>query len=151
LQFWSRGDRRLRPIFLRVFETPTLFICIVLAAVLFISGHPQDSEWLTSSLGRTVGPTPSAAGVRAGLAFGGKTARGLLCTSTGTFTMFTAVTTVGSAREPETLGSFLNPAVAAAKLAQSRYLTSPKNGPLAKISKDHSGVTQGTTWRLWRR
>src|SRR5438552_16120438 len=75
------------------------------------------------------------AGLRVGLAFGGKTARGLLCTSTGTFTMFTAVTTVGSARGPETLGSFLNPAVAAAKLAQSRYLTSPKNGPLAKISK----------------
>ena len=66
-------------------------------------------------------------------------------------TPFSAGETVGSARGPETLGSFLNPAVAAAKLAQSRYLTSPKNGPLAKINKDHSGVIQGTTWRLWRR
>ena len=33
-----------------------------------------------------------------------------------TFTMFTTVTTVGSARGPETLGSFLNLAVAAAKV-----------------------------------
>src|SRR5438552_8816801 len=44
------------------------------------------------------------AGLRTGLAFGGKTARGWLCTSTGTFTMFTAVTTVGFARGPKTLG-----------------------------------------------
>jgi hypothetical protein len=61
------------------------------------------------------GPTASVAGVRAGLAFGRKIGRGLLCTSTGTFTMFTTVTTVDSARGPETLGSFLNPAVVTVK------------------------------------
>jgi hypothetical protein len=121
-----------------------------LSQLVRIDLSPQDIEWCTSSLGGRGWPNRMRCRPSSWLSVRWKTARGLQCTSTGTFTMFTAVTTVGCARGSETLGSFLNPAVAA-KLAQSRYLTSPKSGPLAKISKDHSGVTQGTTWRLWRR
>jgi len=35
-----------------VLDTRNIVICVVLAAILFISPHPQDIKWLTSSLGK---------------------------------------------------------------------------------------------------
>jgi hypothetical protein len=52
----------------------------------------NDKAWLTLSFGRTGRPSRIRCRRRANLAFGRKTARGLLCTGTGTFTMFTTVT-----------------------------------------------------------
>jgi len=39
-----------------VLDTCNIVICVVLAAILFISPHPQDIKWLTSSLGSTGWP-----------------------------------------------------------------------------------------------